>query len=156
MIFQKKIFINTIMQNNTENNTDTKSSSPQPVDFFGDCQAFAAIYCEKTGKKFTGKVRKDYITNMIMDELKELEEAKDEAEEVDALLDIVYYALDHLAKTNLDIRPIWRLIHNANMTKFGPGGYVNEQGKWCKPPNFIPPDDDIRREIAKQRLVKDK
>ena len=37
------------------------------------------------------------------------------------------------------------------MTKFGPGGYKREDGKWCKPPDFIHPDDEIREEILRQR-----
>jgi len=86
-----------------------------------------------------------------MDELKELDEAKDEAEQVDALLDAVYYIFDHLAKTGLNIRFIWELIHKANMTKFGPGGHKREDGKWCKPKDFVAPDEAIRQEIARQR-----
>lgn len=46
--------------------------------------------------------------------------------------------------------PIWDLIHTANMTKFGPGGYQNELGKWEKPANFVKPDDKIRLEVIKQ------
>lgn len=120
-------------------------------DMFGDCQQFCALYNEKTGSHFKGKIDRDFIIQMVNDEMQELREAKDEAEEVDALLDATYYILNHLAGTGLDIRPIWAMIHNANMKKFGPGGYKNEIGKWCKPPDFVPPDDDIRVEIAKQR-----
>lgn len=120
-------------------------------DMFGDCQEFSRRYREKTGKPFSGKIDRRFIINMVSDELEELLEAKDEAEEVDALLDATYYILDHLAKTGLDIRPLWTRIHQANMEKFGPGGYMREDGKWMKPPNFTPPDDDIRRMIKEQR-----
>jgi predicted HAD superfamily Cof-like phosphohydrolase len=122
-----------------------------PTDFFGDCQEFANLYLEKTQQKATGKINREFIIKMVMDELDELKEAKDETEEVDALLDATYYIFDHLAKTGLDIRPVWKLIHEANMTKFGPGGHRREDGKWCKPPNFTPPDDKIREEITRQR-----
>lgn len=91
---------------------------------------------------------------MVLYELNELDEAKDEAEEIDALLDATYYILHHLSGTGLDIRPIWNLIHMANMTKFGPGGYKNKIGKWYKPKDFIPPDDNIRKEIKKQIIKK--
>lgn len=127
------------------------SSSLLSVDFFEDCKTFAKTVQEKTGNKpFTGKIDRQFIKRMVMDELNELDDAKDETEEVDALLDAVYYIFDHLAKTGLDIRPIWKLIHQANMRKFGPGGFM-ENGKWHKPSSFVPPDEDIRKEIEKQR-----
>jgi hypothetical protein len=114
---------------------------------------FSQRYNEKTGSHFKGKVDREFIIRMVYDELEELKEAKDEAEEVDALLDATYYILNHLAGTGLDIRPIWTMIHKANMTKFGPGGYKNEIGKWCKPKDFVPPDDQIRQEIKNQRMA---
>lgn len=118
---------------------------------FRNCKEFGELYNEKTGNHFSGKIDRKFITKMVMDELEELQEAKDEAEEVDALLDATYYILHHLSGTGLDIMPIWNMIHEANMKKFGPGGYKREDGKWCKPPDFQPPDDDIRAEIVQQR-----
>lgn len=125
------------------------------MSFFEDCLEFTKRRNEKLGKE-TGvsKINRKFIINMVMDELKELEEAKDVTEEVDALLDATYYILQHLSDTGIDIKPIWKLIHTANMTKFGPGGYLNEQGKWCKPKDFVPPDDDIRKEIDRQIEIK--
>jgi len=119
-------------------------------DMFGDCCEFAKLYEEKTGNTSNGHIDVKFITRMVMDELKELEEAKDQAEQVDALLDAVYYILDHLAKTRLDIRPIWSLIHLANMTKFEKGHKDPNSLKWIKPKDFTPPDDDIREEIKSQ------
>ena len=120
-------------------------------DMFQDALTFATTVSSKTNKPFSGKINVEFITKMVQDELEELKEAKDETEKVDALLDAVYYILDHLAKTKLDIRPIWSLIHKANMSKFGEGGYLHESGKWMKPKDFIPPDDEIRKEIQRQR-----
>lgn len=123
------------------------------VDMFEDCKQFANLYNEKTGGYFNNKIDRKFIRKMVMDELNELDDAKDEAEEVDALLDATYYILNHLAGTGLDIRPIWTEIHNANMRKFGPGGYMNNIGKWCKPKDFVPPDDAIRKIIKSQRSM---
>jgi predicted HAD superfamily Cof-like phosphohydrolase len=121
-------------------------------DVFADAAEFTAQYVLNTGKKPSGKINREFITKMVMDELEELKDAKDEAEEVDALLDAMYYIVQHLATTGLDVRPIWKLIHQANMTKFGEGGYVDPaSGKWMKPPNFEAPDEAIRKEIARQR-----
>ena len=95
-------------------------------------------------------IDRKFITRMIQDELQELAEAKDLTEEVDALIDIIYYAAQHLSNTGINPQPIWDLVHQANMTKFGPGGFQDERGKWNKPPNFVPPDDDIRVNIEEQ------
>ena len=122
-------------------------------DMFADCKEFGDLYNKRTGKRFKGKIDRSFIRKMVTDELDELDEAKDETEEVDALLDATYYILHHLSGTGLDIRPVWNLIHKANMTKFGDGGHVNKDGKWMKPPNFVPPDEEIRKEIQRQRQM---
>jgi predicted HAD superfamily Cof-like phosphohydrolase len=122
-------------------------------DFYADCQAFTALYLSKTGKTASGVIDTPFITKMVQDELQELAEAKDEAEQVDALLDATYYILQHLATTGLDIRPIWSAIHNANMSKFE-RGHMREDGKWMKPSDFVPPDEEIRRIINDQRARK--
>lgn len=132
----------------------TKMDNTTPPDMFGDCLEFTKLYNEKTGGHFKGRIDRKFIIEMVNDELSELAVANDEAEEVDALLDAVYYILNHIASAGIDARPVWNLIHKANMTKFGPGGYKNEIGKWCKPPDFKHPDDDIREEIARQRELK--
>lgn len=121
-------------------------------DIFTDAATFTAEYNLKTGKKSGGKINREFITKMVMDELEELKNAQDETEEVDALLDAMYYIAQHLATTGLDCRPIWKLIHHANMSKFGAGGYVDPKtGKWMKPLSFVAPDEAIRQEIQRQR-----
>lgn len=121
---------------------------------FSNCLEFTKARNSKLGLSTgTSKIDRKFITKMVMDELEELKEAKDVTEEVDALLDATYYILQHLSNTGLDIMPIWNLIHKANMTKFEKG-YLDEQGKWCKPKDFVPPDEDIRKEITRQIVEK--
>ena len=123
--------------------------------YFDDTVAFEDAI-RKTMKRDRGKLSLNpaFIERMMMDELAELRDAQDEAEQVDALLDMVYYLLHSIARIGLDANPIWKLIHEANMSKFTlPGGYEREDGKWMKPPEFVSPDDAIRNEIAKQRKV---
>lgn len=152
----------------TENKSDVSSTEPEDfpeyyhttmcgcsfvydnMDFYSDCSKFTKLYEEKTGKKSDGKINRKFITQMVMDELDELNRAKDVAEEVDALLDAVYYIFQHLSTTGLDIRPIWQQIHNANMTKFEKG-HKRQDGKWMKPVDFVAPDNKIREIIADQQ-----
>ena len=187
-------------------------------EFLKDAKEFGALYLSKVRSSQIA-FNPAFVFHMVQDEMKELEDAKDEAERVDAVLDATYYILDHLGKfafeetvqvlrvsrtgkaqmecnnlesfawfveesirsqskwntdtewsdsvkllvdlaekfvgglyeLGVDPVPVWKLIHQANMTKFGPGGYCREDGKWVKPPNFTPPDDLIRKEIARQR-----
>lgn len=119
-------------------------------DFYSDCSKFTELYEEKTGKVSDGKINRKFITQMVMDELDELNRATDLAEEVDALLDAVYYIFQHLSTTGIDIRPVWQEIHKANMTKFEKG-HKRQDGKWMKPADFVPPDNKIREIIADQQ-----
>ena len=79
---------------------------------FEDCLLFTQKMKEKTKKEFTGKIDWSFITRMINDELKELIEAKDDAEFVDALLDISYYILQHLGTTSFNVLEEWNKKYN--------------------------------------------
>lgn len=68
------------------------------------------------------KLIKRFISQMVLDKL---DEANDE-EEADTLLDATYYILHHLSGTGLDIRPIWNLIHNANMKSLDKVGIITK------------------------------
>ena len=120
-----------------------------------NCADFTRIRNEKLGKDVkNNSVDVKFISNMIMDELDELKNSKDLAEQVDALFDIVYYSLQHLS-TIKNIPPknlerIWEKIHEANMRKFEKG-YMADNGKWMKPDDFQPPDDEIREIIKETR-----
>ena len=54
---------------------------------------------------------------MILDELDELDEAKDEAEEIDALLDATYYILHHLSGTGLGLGGDKEILITGNAGK---------------------------------------
>ena len=119
-------------------------------DMFQDCLEFTKLYQEKTGNVQKG-INTEFITRMVQDELQELREAKDQAEQCDALVDIIYYCLQHLTLTDLDIRPLWKMVHQANLTKFRGDGHKDLKTlKWIKPSDFKPPDDDLRDEIRHQ------
>lgn len=111
-------------------------------DYFHDTKEFSKLYLAAMNKKANDEIDVSFITKMVNDEMKELQEARNMAEKIDALLDAVYYILQHLSTLGIDINRIWVLIHNANMKKFK-GGHLREDGKWMKPKDFVPPDADI-------------
>lgn len=67
---------------------------------------------------------------------------------IDALGDILYVVLGAGVAFGVYLPPVFEEIHSTNMAKFGPGGSVREDGKYMKPPDWIPPD--IIRVLAEQ------
>lgn len=71
------------------------------------------------------------------------------ANQADAIVDFSYYGLNVAAAHGIQMDPIFRLVHQANMTKVE---YTisrrGTDGKILKPPGFQPPD--ITAEIKRQ------
>ena len=72
---------------------------------------------------------------------------------MDALGDLTYVVKGAYSAFGVDGGPIFQIVHKANMTKFGPGGYLNAAGKWVKPPTFVPPEPEIEKELHRQKVA---
>ncbi|MFQ5570917.1 MAG: hypothetical protein ACE5G0_14650 [Rhodothermales bacterium] len=59
---------------------------------------------------------------------------------VDGCADISVVTIGTLIAFGIDDEPILEEVDRANLRKFGPGGYMREDGKWMKPPDWTPPD----------------
>lgn len=136
---------------------------------------FYKMLASKTGRRV--KFSRDHIDNMIKVKTDEVECATDLTEKIDAYLVMAFYAADSAARDDIDEQsfddmrvlvmrslhkigsmgtdpaPLIDIIHAANMSKFGEGGYLDD-GEWMMPPNLIPPDDKIREEIKRQTEAK--
>ena len=85
-------------------------------------------------------------------ELQDALERKDLVDIADAIGDSIYVLLGFAVTFGIDMRPIFRLIHEANMCKTG--GATRADGKIMKPPGWQPPD--IAAEIDRlQRAAKE-
>lgn len=87
--------------------------------------------------------------DFIQSEVNELEEALaalDFPEIVDALADIAYFVEGTFQRLGVDSGSIMAEVHRSNMAKRGAGKDAN--GKWRKPPGWMPPD--IAGELRKQ------
>jgi len=74
------------------------------------------------------------------------------AQQADAIVDLIYYSLNVAAAHSIDVEPVFRLVHAANMTKVDAAtGIVRRgtDGKIQKPPGWQPPDvlSEIKRQI---------
>lgn len=87
------------------------------------------------------------------EELDEFREADTLIGQVDAMIDLIYFALGTLVA--MGVRPgwIWRLVHRANMAKVWPDGqprWRDGDRKVIKPPGWVGPEQGISLEIARQ------
>lgn len=72
-------------------------------------------------------------------------------EQMDAMVDCWYYALDSAAKHGMNLEPVFQKVHMANMAKRDPqtGTFIRrEDGKVIKPADWKPAD--IESEVKRQ------
>lgn len=70
----------------------------------------------------------------------------------DALVDILYFTYGTADISSVDLRPLFKIVQTANMSKLDDNGepIYNEFGKIQKSKNFTPPEPKIEEEIKKQ------
>lgn len=77
--------------------------------------------------------------------------------QADAITDILYFLSGTIAETGLDIKPVFDIVHAANMGKLHDGKPVyREDGKIQKPANWendFSPEKKIEAEIKRQLTV---
>ena len=96
----------------------------------------------------------------IREEVDELIEAtinKDIYEQVDAFIDIIYFALGGLVEIGVKPAEIFSIVQKANMDKLWEDGkpHYNEMGKVIKPKNWKDPHDKIVEAINNMGYVKE-
>jgi predicted HAD superfamily Cof-like phosphohydrolase len=90
----------------------------------------------------------------IEEEADELREAETVADQADAFIDIIYFALGGLV--NIGVRPerLWDIVQAANMAKLWPDGRPHLRpgdGKVIKPDGWQDPRPLLEAEIERQR-----
>ena len=92
-----------------------------------------------------------FIRKMVNDELDELEEATNTIEQADALVDAIYYICDTAVRHGLNLDPLFKIVHRANMQKVVDGKVIRrEDGKIMKPKGWEDPEPYLRKEMEKQ------
>ncbi len=114
------------------------------LEFCDNCGIEIAIESEVTGQI------EGWLTSATMALHPRQQHTVDLAEIADDIGDIRFVNTGNALRFGIDMEPVQQLIDDANLRKFGPGGYRNEIGKWIKPPDFIPPDEEIAVEIERQ------
>lgn len=55
-------------------------------------------------------------------------------------VDVSVVTIGTLSACGVSDRPLLKAVDDNNLAKFGPGGYLDENGKWQKPPGHQKPD----------------
>ena len=91
----------------------------------------------------------------IRDEVDELDLATAQESmvgQVDAYIDIIYFAIGGLVENGIQPGAIWDIVQAANMAKLGPDGkpLFHPDGKTKKPDGWVAPEPLIENEVARQ------
>lgn len=88
----------------------------------------------------------------LREELQEFEDANTLEDEVDAMIDELYFVFGTLVSMGVDPEPIFKIVQQANMAKVWEDGKVHykEDGKIAKPANWVAPEPLIVAEINRQ------
>jgi len=83
-----------------------------------------------------------FRASLIQEELDEFIEAKTIVDQVDALMDCMYFVLGSMVELGVDSEWAFGVVHQCNMNKF-PGGVVKyrEDGKVLKPDGWVGPEE---------------
>ena len=68
------------------------------------------------------------------------EEGPDMVGIADGCADLSVVTIGTLVASGIPDKRLLELVDNNNLDKFGPGGFLRDDGKWIKPPDHKPPD----------------
>jgi len=110
------------------------------------------IYFGENGPEVPDETTIDLRWALIEEEVnKELESAVSKGDLVgiaDGIADAIYVLLGTAISYGIDLRPIWDMVQEANMSKTG--GKKREDGKLLKPEGWISPEAKIDVELTMQ------
>ncbi|MCZ6654949.1 MAG: HAD family hydrolase [Planctomycetota bacterium] len=88
----------------------------------------------------------------LQEEVHEFIHATSLEEQVDAIIDLMYFALGTMVELGVDAAPIFELVHRANMSKLWPDGKprLRTDGKVQKPAAWVAPEGLVAKEIERQ------
>jgi predicted HAD superfamily Cof-like phosphohydrolase len=94
----------------------------------------------------------EFIAEMVNDELQELREATDLAEQADALVDAIYYICDTAVRHGMNLDRVFDVVHGANMQKVVDGRVIRrDDGKILKPEGWQDPAPLLLAELSRQQ-----
>ena len=85
----------------------------------------------------------------MLEEIDEFIAAEDIVEQADAMIDLMYFALGTLVETGVKPDALFKIVHNANMSKLWEDGkpHYNAEGKTIKPAGWEDPHVKLEKAI---------
>jgi len=121
---------------------------------------FHEAFGHPVGKRIS-KLTPDRVaarTEWLREEVEELHEATNVKDQLDACLDIIYFAAGTLVEMGIkDPQKYFDIIQGCNMAKLGPDGkpiYRESDGKIVKPEGWVGPDKLLEEELTRD-MTKD-
>lgn len=118
---------------------------------------YAANAGEKEGFKESVAYLKETLDKEAASILASEKQVEPLVDEVDALIDLLYFTYGSFVMMGVDPMPIFDIVHQANMGKLFPDGkphYHEVTGKVLKPDNWakdFAPEERIKKELGKQK-----
>ena len=119
------------------------------------------LYAANAGDESHFRESISYLKDSLDSEVEKIIASKKQVEplvdEVDALIDLLYFTYGSFVMMNVDPTEVFNLVHQANMGKLFPDGkprYHEVTGKVLKPENWekdFAPESKILKELEKQK-----
>ncbi len=90
----------------------------------------------------------------MLEEINEFIAAEDIVEQADAMIDLMYFALGTLVEMGIKPDELFKIVHNANMSKLWEDGkpHYNSDGKTIKPATWEDPHGKLEKVIDDMRM----
>jgi predicted HAD superfamily Cof-like phosphohydrolase len=88
----------------------------------------------------------------LHEEIEEFKAAQTLEDQVDAMVDLIYFALGTMVELGVDSDKVFHIVHQANMRKLWSDGKprFGDDGKVKKPAEWTDPRELVAQEIARQ------
>lgn len=96
--------------------------------------------------------RAELRASWLDEEVQEFRDAKTIEDQVDAMIDVIYFAYGTLVENGVEPSKIWDIVQNANMSKIFSDGkpHFSDTGKTIKPKKWVAPEPLLIEEIKRQ------
>lgn len=93
------------------------------------------------------RTRVELRAKWMAEEIEEFLGSSDIAEQVDAVADLIYFALGVFVEMGIDGSRVFEIVHQSNMKKLDQQNnpLYNEEGKVIKPTNWVSPNESIHQ-----------
>jgi predicted HAD superfamily Cof-like phosphohydrolase len=99
---------------------------------------------------FMGFKRRGQRAEWMKEEIQEFIAADTLFDQVDAMLDLMYFALGTMVEMGVPPQKMFEMVHAANMRKLHNGKVVySETGKVVKPEGWYGPEAEIQQELIR-------